>query len=86
MKKKYFQHGYWDDGTTLSGAISVSGKTWAWTGKILIAEKEYLARGRTIFAADLMSFVENFEISSDGKTWSPFWDYRATKAKPVPNK
>ena len=77
---------YWDDGTILTGTVSLRGRTFDWVGKGLIAGKQYLLKGQIILAPDLMSFTETFEISSDGRTWAPFSEAKYTKTKPIPKR
>jgi hypothetical protein len=38
------------------------------------------------FAADLMSIVVKMEISTDGNSWTPFWDFKFTKVTATPKK
>ena len=84
--KTLTSNAYWDDGTRLSGVISVTGNTFSWTGKAFAAGKTYPIRGQIIVAADLMGFSEKFEITADGKTWTPFFEYKYTKVPPAAKK
>ena len=45
--------------------------------------KQYQIRGSITFADDAQSFADKREISTDGTTWSPFSEVRATKLTPV---
>jgi len=73
-----------DDGETPSGVSAfTSGTSVTWSGKFVLGGKQYLVRGTDVFARDLLSFTERSEFSSDGKTWMPDWEYKATKAQPA---
>ena len=86
VSKAFTSNVYWDDGSILTGTVSLRGRTFDWAGKGIIAGKQYLLKGQITHAADLMSFTEKFEISSDGKTWTPFFEGKYTKTKPAPKK
>ncbi len=86
VNKEFDQDLYWSDGTRLSGVLTVSGNTWTWTGKRVVGGKQYLAKSQMIFAPDLMSATERGKISSDGKTWTPFYEGKYTKVQPAPKK
>ena len=77
---------YEDGGGTESGGFTSSGNTWKWSGKYAVGGKEYLSRGTSTFAADLRSFTQKAEISIDGKTWLPSYEYKAIKTKFAPPK
>jgi hypothetical protein len=73
---------YADDGETPSGVSAfTSGTTETYSGKFVFGGKQYLVRGTDIFAPDLLSFTEKSEFSSDGKTWLPDWEFKATKTQ-----
>lgn len=83
----YLQSQYADDGSMASGAITVSGNTWNYSGTTFFAGKQYQLRNTLTFAADLMSIVMKAELSADGNSWTPFWDFKFTKVpKPAPKK
>jgi hypothetical protein len=84
--KNYPSSEYHDDGTAASGAYTVDGNTWAYAGKALVAGKQYMLKATLVCAANLMSFTVKGDISADGKTWSPFFEYRFAKVKPAPKK
>jgi hypothetical protein len=86
VNKNMTSDAYWYDGTRLSGVLRVSGNTFTWVGKGLVAGRSYPVRGQIVVAADFMSFTETFEISADGKTWTPFFEYKYIKAKPAAKK
>jgi hypothetical protein len=85
---KNFTVSYFDDGGgTYSGVFTVSGNTVTWSGKsISVAGKQYPLRGTVIKAADWVTYTETAEVSSDGKTWVPFYEIKYTKVKPTPKK
>jgi hypothetical protein len=82
----YLQSQYTDDGGMASGAITISGNTWNYSGTTFFAGKPYQLKGTMTFAADLMSIVVKMEISPDGNAWTPFWEAKFTKVKPTPKK
>lgn len=86
VNKNFRNSGYTNDGGTWSAVLSVSGNTWTFTGKYVVAGKQYLFRNTNVFAADLMSFTRKEDISSDGKTWTPFFEGKYTKTEPAPKK
>ena len=73
-------------GDTFSGTFTVSGNTWTWTFKSLVAAKQHLMRGTDTYAVDSMSFTRKAETSVDGKTWTPFFEARYSKVQPAPKK
>ena len=78
---------YFDDGETPSGVSAfTSGTTETWSGKFVFGGKQYLIRGTDVVAPDLQSFTEKSEFSSDGKTWMPDWEFKATKVPPAAKK
>ena len=71
-------------GSLTSGIAKITGNTFIFDGKIVTAGVEALGRVTLVVAGDLMSMAQNFEISTDGKTWIPFFEGKMTKVKPVP--
>jgi hypothetical protein len=66
--------------------LSVEGNTVTWAGKFTVAGKEYQLREPLVLAADLKSGTAKADISTDGNTWTPFFEAKFTKAKPAPKK
>ena len=78
---------FYDSGTTASGTYSFSSaKEWSFEGKLCAGGKEYPLRGKGVFAPDMKSFTFSGEISTDGKTWAPWWDGKYTKSEPAAKK
>ena len=77
---------YQDDGSRFLGTLSVEGNTVTWAGKFTVAGKEYQLREPQVLADDLKSGTAKAEISTDGNTWTPFFEAKFTKAKPAPKK
>jgi len=77
---------YDSEGATFSGVFTVSGNTSPWSGKYVVAGKQYLIRGTDTLAADSMSFTRKSEMSADGKTWAPLSESKFTKVQPAPKK
>jgi hypothetical protein len=86
VNKNFSCQYYADDGSIFSGVITVSGNTYTWAGKWVIAGKQYQYKGTFTLAADLASASYKVEISADGKTWTPFLEDTYTKAKPAAKK
>jgi hypothetical protein len=83
VNKNYASSAYGDDGSSSLGAYVFDGNTSTYSGKFVVGGKQYLSRVTEVFAADLMSFAQKAEISVDGKTWTPFFEAKFTKAKPA---
>lgn len=76
--------GLMNDGGPLSGTAKVKGNTIVIEGKMILGGKENLIRNTYVVAADLMTMIQKVEASTDGKTWTPFFDALFTKVKPAP--
>jgi hypothetical protein len=86
VNKNFVSNWYLSDGSRFSGVLTVSQKTLAWAGKYLLTGKQYQFKDTWILAADSMSGTERGEISADGKTWTPWFENKWTKAKPAAKK
>jgi hypothetical protein len=86
VNKNFSSGFYLDDGSTFSGVVTVSGNTYTWAGKLVIAGKQYQLRARYAVAPDLASATAESEISVDGKTWTPLREAKYSKAKPAAKK
>ncbi len=86
VDKNFVSNWYFSDGSRFSGVLTVSEKTYAFAGKFLLPGKQYQFKDTLIVAADFTSSTETAEISPEGKTWTPFIEYKYTKAKPAPKK
>jgi hypothetical protein len=86
VKKNFVCSGLMNDGGPASAIAKVSGNTIIWEGRALLAGKETLIKNTFIVAADLMTMTQKAEVSTDGKTWTPFFDAVFTKVKPAPKK
>jgi hypothetical protein len=76
-----------DGGYTESGTFSFASATeWSYEGKLFAGGKQYSARGKGVLAADMKSFTLSGEISTDGKTWTPWWEGKFTKTEAAPKK
>jgi len=74
--------GYENDGGTYSGTITITGTVEKDEGKFFIGGREYQARTAITYSADWTSADWKAEVSSDGKTWSPWFEQKMTKVKP----
>jgi len=79
VNKSIFSSGYQDDGSTWSGVVGFNGSTLTFTGRLLLAGKQYLIKATYLFAADFSSAKRSEEISADGKTWIPSSESTWTK-------
>jgi len=86
VSKNFVFNIYRDNGSTSSGTVTVSGNTITWEGKCIVDEKKFLSKDPFVFAGDWTSASAKTEISADGKTWTPFFEGKLTKAKPAPKK
>jgi hypothetical protein len=84
--KNFAFNGYMNDGSTISGTLTVSGNTFTWELKFGPAGKQYLVREPFILASDHKSLTGKAEISSDGKAWIPWFEANYTKVGPVSKK
>jgi hypothetical protein len=84
--RNFVSNMYQDDGSRFSGTVTVSGNTITWEGRFIVAGQQVLFKEPFVMAADRMSGTAKGEISTDGKTWTPFFEATFTKAKPVPKK
>jgi len=84
--KNFAYSGYINDGSTYSGTLTISGSTVSAAEKFLIGGKEYMTKVAMTFAADGMSATWNADISTDGKTWVPWFEQKMTKVKPAAKK
>jgi len=80
--KNFIYSGYENDGGTYSGTITITGTVEKDEGKFFIGGKEYQARTAITYSADWTSADWKAEVSSDGKTWSPWFEQKMTKVKP----
>lgn len=75
----------WSDaGTSFTGTISVVGNTITWEGTVVEEEKQYRIKEPIVVSQDSMS--TKGEISTDGKTWAPYFEATYTKVKPAAKK
>jgi len=82
--KKIAFNVYADNGGGNSGTITVNGNTVTWEGKFVAGGQAYVFRVPIVFMPDRMSATTKAEISSDGKTWAPFFEFKYTKSKAAP--
>jgi hypothetical protein len=75
-----------DDGSRYSGSVVVSGNTVTWAGTFYLDGKPYQFREPMVCSADFTNCPAKAEISTDGKTWVPFFETTFIKAKPAAKK
>jgi hypothetical protein len=81
VNRNFTSDTFMSDGTKSSFTITVSGNTITWAGTLTFDGKQYQFRGPMVFASDFMSATAKAEVSVDGKTWTPAWEGKWTKAK-----
>jgi hypothetical protein len=86
VNKNFSSQGYGDNGSTFSGVLAVAQNTYIFTGKLVVAGKPYQGKATFVLAADLASGTQKAEISSDGKTWTPWFEEKFTKVQPAAKK
>ena len=86
VSKNFSSDMYMGDGSRFSGVLTVTGNTFTWAGKCLIAGRQYMGKATMILSVDLMTLTVNSEISADGKAWAPFSEVKYIKVKPAPKK
>jgi ketosteroid isomerase-like protein len=79
--KKYTWAGYDSGGGSAAATYTLDGATMSYAGTMTVDGKQYYVRGTSVYAPDLMSCADKREISTDGKTWAPFAESKATKVK-----
>lgn len=73
---------YFDNsGMIQTVSYTMEGTKLSFSGTQSLGGKQAKVRGTGVFAADLASWVERFELSMDGRVWTPFWESRFTKVK-----
>jgi hypothetical protein len=72
--------GYQNDGSIWQGSSSFSGNVLKFSGTQTAKGVSYWVRGAITFAPDGKSYTQQTEISTDGKTWAPWWELKCTKA------
>jgi hypothetical protein len=77
---------YTDNGSSYSAVMSISGNTFTFSGKFLAAGKSHDGRIVMTNAADGMSITLKADISTDGKTWTPFVESKYNKANSATKK
>lgn len=77
---------YRNDGLISQGILTGKDGQWSFEQSFTPAGKQYFFKGTEIFEADHMSFTQQSEISTDGKTWVPFIEAKYTKVNPTTKK
>jgi len=67
-------------------AVIPNGDTFTWTGKFILAGKQYLLKMPLVISPDSMSATETGEVSVDGRTWAPFIEAKMLRAIPSAKK
>lgn len=86
VNKDFPSEFYFSDGTRVSPVVTITGNTWTFAGKLAMAGKQYQFKATFVYAPDSTTATENTELSTDGKTWTPFGEEKWTKVKPAAKK
>jgi hypothetical protein len=84
VKKNFPSRAYEDTGGITSGAYVLGANKTTFSGQYSVGGKQYRVRTTETFAPDMASFAQIVEISTDGKSWLPFFDGRFVKTAPAP--
>ena len=77
--KTYRYLGYQNDGAVWQGTASAAGNVWKYSGTMTVKGTSYRVRTEATFTPDGKSFTWKAEVSTDGKTWAPWAETKATK-------
>jgi len=80
-KKSYVTSSFGSDGTASTGTATVNGNTWTFNETAAFAGKPIQNRCTIAFANGNASYTVKCETSADGKSWSPTFEGKATKAR-----
>ena len=81
LNKKFFWHNFGSDGHADAVTYTIDANTVSYSGTTVRGEKQYKMRGTGVFTPDLMSWIEKWEMSVDGKTWMQSSEDKFTKTK-----
>ena len=84
VNKKFTWNGFDSDGGVETVNYTIDSNTVTYSGTMALGDKQYKMKGTVVFTPDFMSDVEKREISLDGKTWTPIFETKFTKAKSSP--
>ena len=86
VNKNFSSAYYFGDGGRITAVLTITGNTWTFAGKWIVAGNQYQFKDSVTLAPDLMSATEKAEISADGKTWTPVVEDKWTKVPPAAKK
>jgi len=75
-----------NDGNTSTSTLTANGNTFNSFGKLSLGGKQYMTRGTDTLSDDGMIATWKGEISTDGRTWVPWYEAKGTKVKPAAKK
>ena len=81
ISKRFTWRGFTNDGSFDAGTYTIDNKTESYSGTLTSGGKQYQERGTIVFSTDFTSYVDKREISTDGKTWMPFFENKGTKGR-----
>jgi hypothetical protein len=82
--KRFTLKAFDSDGGEETVTYTFEGNTMTFSGFQVTGGQKFQIRGTSVFAADRMSFVDRWETSLDGATWTPASQTRYTKARLPP--
>jgi len=78
QQNAYIEEGFNSQGNHESSKGTVNGDTWTWTSEANYGGQD-IKQKLTIKVLSPASYSLKFEVSTDGTTWMPFFDGKATK-------
>jgi len=84
--KNYTITAFANDGSVESDTSTLQGNTFTMTGKLSFEGKQYLTRVTETWTADWTSCIRKTELSTDGNTWSPWYESKFTLDKAAAKK
>ena len=84
--KNYTITAFANDGSVESDTSTLQGNTFTMTGKLSFGGKQYLTRVTETWTADWTSCTRKTELSTDGNTWSPWYESKFTLDKAAAKK
>jgi Protein of unknown function (DUF1579) len=84
--KNFDSRWYQSDGSTVNGTLTIKGNTITLAGTLYVDGNPYQFREPMVCSSDFTTCPAKAEISTDGKTWVPFFETTFIKAKPAAKK
>ncbi len=82
--KKFAWNSWSTSGDVQNVAYSIDGANVAYAGTLVTGGKQVRIRGTVVFSDNNAVQVQKGEVSTDGKTWTPYVELKVTKTKTTP--